>query len=147
MLMTCLRTSQSLLRLVIYNCKVILIAFHCGLKFTVGETKFSIPCSIGVKQGDVLGPILFTLYIAAVMHTWRESDSSILLIEVWMTIVEWVECMSVVSGRGYQEAGVASGWNLWVWLECIGVVSGCCCCKTAYRYPHNNYYFFLLHLY
>ena len=22
--------------------------------------------------------------------------------------------------------GVASGWNLWVWLECIGVVSGCC---------------------
>ena len=25
-------------------------------------------------------------------------------------------------------------------LECIGVVSGCCC-KEAYRYPHNNYYF------
>ena len=23
--------------------------------------------------------------------------------------------------------GVASGWDLWVWLECIGVVSGCCC--------------------
>ena len=23
-------------------------------------------------------------------------------------------------------AGVASGWNLWVWLECIGVASGCC---------------------
>ena len=30
--------------------------------------------------------------------------------------------------------GVASGWNLWVWLECIGVVSGCCC-KAVYRYP------------
>ena len=28
----------------------------------------------------------------------------------------WLECI-----------GVASGWNLWVWLECIGVVSGCCC--------------------
>ena len=27
-----------------------------------------------------------------------------------------------------------SGWNLWVWLECIGVVSGCCC-KEVYRYP------------
>ena len=27
--------------------------------------------------------------------------------------MEWVECMSVVSGRGYQEAGVASGWNLY----------------------------------
>ena len=35
---------------------------------------------------------------------------------------------------------MASGWNLWVWLECIGVVSGCCC-REVYRYPHNNYYF------
>ena len=35
---------------------------------------------------------------------------------------------------------MASGWNLWVWLECIGVVSGCYC-KEVYRYPHNNYYF------
>ena len=42
---------------------------------------------------------------------------------------DWVESMRVVSGRarGYQKAGVASGWNLWVWLECIHVVSGCCC--------------------
>ena len=37
---------------------------------------------------------------------------------------------------------MASEWNLWVWLECIGVVSGCCC-KAVYRYPHNNYYFSL----
>ena len=35
---------------------------------------------------------------------------------------------------------MASRWNLWVWLDCIGVVSGCCC-KEVYRYPHNNYYF------
>ena len=28
---------------------------------------------------------------------------------------------------------MASGWNLWVWLECIGVVSGCCC-KEVYIY-------------
>ena len=33
---------------------------------------------------------------------------------------------------------MASGWNLCVWLPCIGVVSGCCC-KEVYRYPHNNY--------
>ena len=26
---------------------------------------------------------------------------------------------------------MASGWNLWVWLHCIGVVSGCCC-KEVY---------------
>ena len=33
-----------------------------------------------------------------------------------------------------------------MWLECIGVASRCCC-KEVYRYPHNNYYFSLLHLY
>ena len=22
---------------------------------------------------------------------------------------------------------MANGWNLWVWLQCIGLVSGCCC--------------------
>ena len=33
---------------------------------------------------------------------------------------------------------MASEWTLWVWLECICVVSGCCC-KEVYRYPHNNY--------
>ena len=35
---------------------------------------------------------------------------------------------------------MASGWDLWVWLECIGEVSGCCC-KEVYRYPHNNFNF------
>ena len=33
---------------------------------------------------------------------------------------------------------MASGWNLWVWLQCIGVVSGCCC-KEVYRYfPYST---------
>ena len=38
---------------------------------------------------------------------------------------KWVESMDVASSCGKQEVGVASGWNLWVWLKCIGVVSGC----------------------
>ena len=29
-------------------------------------------------------------------------------------------------------ARVASGWKLWVWLECIGVVSGCCYKEVQY---------------
>ena len=31
---------------------------------------------------------------------------------------------------------MASGWNLWVWLQCIGVASWCCC-KEVYtcKYP------------
>ena len=35
--------------------------------------------------------------------------------------------MSVVSRRRVE--------NLWVWLECIGVVR-----RYNYRYPHNNYF-------
>ena len=31
---------------------------------------------------------------------------------------------------------MASGWNLWVWLEYISE----CCCKEAYRFPHNITY-------
>ena len=33
---------------------------------------------------------------------------------------EWVETMGVASGCGYQEVGVANGWNLWVWLSGVG---------------------------
>ena len=28
---------------------------------------------------------------------------------------------------------MASGWNLWVWLQYIGVASRCCC-KEVYKY-------------
>ena len=34
---------------------------------------------------------------------------------------------------------MASGWNLWVWLQCIGVASQRCY-KEVYIYPHNNYF-------
>ena len=59
---------------------------------------------------------------------------------------EWVESMRVASRRGYQEVGVSSEWNLCLCLQCIGVVSGCCC-NNVYRYPHNNYSFHLFRLY
>ena len=41
------------------------------VKFTVDEITQTLNCIIGVKQGDILGPILFTFFIAAVMITWR----------------------------------------------------------------------------
>ena len=34
---------------------------------------------------------------------------------------------------------MASRWILWVWLEYIGVVNGCCC-KEVHRFPHNIIY-------
>ena len=43
--------------------------------------------------------------------------------------------MRVASRHGEQEVGVASGWNVWVWLECCG-----CCCEEVYRFPHNVTY-------
>ena len=27
---------------------------------------------------------------------------------------------------------MASGWNLWAWLQCIGVASRCCCKEVQY---------------
>ena len=41
-----------------------------------------------------------------------------------------MESMGVAGGHGLHEVGVASGWNLWVWLQCLGVVSGYCCKKV-----------------
>ena len=35
---------------------------------------------------------------------------------------------------------MASEWNLWVWLQYIGVASGCCFMEVyTYRFPHNTY--------
>ena len=41
---------------------------------------------------------------------------------------------------------MGSGWSLWLWLQCIGVVSGCCC-KEVYidiltiiiNFPYSTY--------
>lgn len=41
------------------------------VKFTIDEVVNTIRNTIGVKQGDILGPILFTFFICAVMCTWR----------------------------------------------------------------------------
>ena len=46
---------------------------HVYVKFSVDGVEHVITCIIGVKQGDILGPILFTFFVAAVMITWRET--------------------------------------------------------------------------
>ena len=57
--------------------------------------------------------------------------------------------MSVASGCGFQEVGVASGWvkSMSVvsrrWMAYMGEASECGC-KEVHRFPHNYYLFLLL---
>ena len=55
----------------------LLTALHANVNitFTVNDITNTIVCIIGVKQGDILGPILFTFFIAAIMITWRATHS------------------------------------------------------------------------
>ena len=41
------------------------------VKYTIDDIAQTIRNTIGVKQGDILGPILFTFFIAAMISTWR----------------------------------------------------------------------------
>ena len=45
---------------------------NVNVKFTVGTVTYILSSIIGVKQGDILDPILFTIFIAAIMITWRK---------------------------------------------------------------------------
>ena len=47
-------------------------------------------------------------------------------------------CAGVGCGYSVEYMGVVI--RVWVWLECIGVVSGCC--KEVYRFPHITYPYF-----
>ena len=48
---------------------------HVLVKFEIDGIVETLLSIIGVKQGDLLGPRLFTFYIAAVMETWRSEHT------------------------------------------------------------------------
>ena len=41
------------------------------VKFDIDGVSCILDCIIGVKQGDILGPLLFVFFIAAIMITWK----------------------------------------------------------------------------
>ena len=45
---------------------------NVNVKFTAGTVTRILSSIIGVKQGDILGPMFFTTFIAAIMITWRK---------------------------------------------------------------------------
>jgi hypothetical protein len=45
------------------------------VQFDVDGVTKTLAAVIGVKQGDLLGPILFTFFMAAVMETWRRQST------------------------------------------------------------------------
>ena len=55
----------------------LLKALHANVevKFVVNDITKRIESIIGVKQGDILGPLLFIFYLAAVMISWRTTHT------------------------------------------------------------------------
>jgi hypothetical protein len=68
------------------------------VKFTVNEVTNTIDCIIGIKQGDILGPLLFVFFLAAVMITWRATHDRPLC--VYHTKMDYV-----LTGRRYNTRG------------------------------------------
>ena len=45
---------------------------NVNVKFAVGAVTHILSSIIGVKQEGILGPILFTIFIAAIMIMWKK---------------------------------------------------------------------------
>ena len=71
---------------------------HFVVKFSVNDIFHEILNIIGVKQGDVLGPRLFNLFVFAVMLTWHLLDSRPLCIF-------YTKSDFILTGRSYRARG------------------------------------------
>ena len=72
---------------------------HFIVKFSVNDIDHEISNIIGVKQGDILGPRLFNLYMFAVMQVWHMTDGRQLC--TFYTKQDFI-----LTGRSYRARGV-----------------------------------------
>ena len=68
------------------------------VKFTVNDVISTIACVIRVKQGHILGPILFTFFTAAIMIIWKATNN----VTAWIL---YSKNDTKLTGRSYQAWG------------------------------------------
>ena len=70
----------------------VLKALHASVhvEFEIDGISKIIESIIGVKQGDVLGPVLFVIYMAAVMMSWRQEHGDVEKLRVYRSRPDFV---------------------------------------------------------
>ena len=74
------------------------LRYDFKVKFTVDNVISTIACVIQVKQGDILGPILFTFFIAAKLITWKPTSNV-------TTCIFYGKNNAKLTGRSYRARG------------------------------------------
>ena len=68
------------------------------VKFEVDGITHEIYCTIGVKQGDILGPVLFIIFICGIMMAWRQKTDC-------PALIFFSRPDDVLTGRQYNAEG------------------------------------------
>ena len=54
--------------------QLIIALHHIIVQLSIDGAEADIELIIGVKQGDIIGPILFIIYMVALTNTWKQKE-------------------------------------------------------------------------